>query len=357
MSRLNRKPGRAVLLSGVCFTLLLSAGCGKKPLTEATASIPPLTSPVATATSSAEPTVLLPFRQSLTGLPAADKSLARAVLVTVENSPAARPQTGLDQADLVYEVLAEGEITRFLAIYQSEHPEVIGPVRSMRPYFAEIGVGLGAMLVHAGWSQDGMNMMVKLRADHLDGVYADGATFWRSKDRKAPHNLYTSWEKIQQGAARHNFSSEWTDPILRFGEPEAELTGGAEWLPAPTVSIPYISGYKVSYEYDAKQGLYLRSMAGASHLDKETGKQLTAANLLILEASHKILDNEGRRAVDVNSGGNGYLIQQGKERAITWNREDGVIRVYADGAELPLVPGKTWVQIVPIGTVPVFGQG
>ncbi|WP_082652002.1 DUF3048 domain-containing protein [Gorillibacterium timonense] len=353
----RRRLQRTRWLAGVCCVFLITAGCGPAKVTETVSpsgSLPTM-APTAVVDPTATAAPVLPYVQPLTGLPSQTENKDRAFLVTVENSPAARPQTGLSQADLVYEVLAEGEITRFLAVYQSEKPEVIGPVRSMRPYFAEIGVGLGAMLVHAGWSQDGMNMMVKLKADHLDGVYADGVTFWRSKDRKAPHNLYTSWEKIQDGAARHKFSTQWTNPGLSFASVgESVVNEEAVWQPASKVTIPYIMGYKVGYEYDAETGVYNRFMAGQPHVDKDSGKQLTAANVLVIEASHKILDKEGRRAVDVNSSGKGYLIQQGHQRSVTWSRKDGVIRVFANGAELPLVPGKTWIQIVPLGTVPEF---
>ena len=348
---------RKLLLIGACGALLFAAGCGSRKPTPTASPVPSSVGPSKAPT--AEPTAaqipVAAFRAPLTGLPTADESSGRAFLFTVENSPAARPQTGLDQADLVYEVLAEGEITRFLAVYQSGHPAVIGPVRSMRPYFAEIGVGLDAVLVHAGWSQDGMNMMVKLHADHMDGVYADGAVFWRSTDRKAPHNLYTSWEKVMQGFERHKFRAEWKDPGLTFAAPgESVASGSAEWLAAEAVTIPYILGYRVGYRYDAASGVYMRFMDGEPHKDKESGKQLSAANVIVMEASHKVLDQAGRRDVNVNSSGNGYLIQQGMERKVTWSRKDGVIRVFADGRELPLVPGKTWVQIVPTGTVPVF---
>jgi len=350
---------RKLLLLGSCFILLLAAGCGsaqeRETASPASTTLKPTEAPIAAPTATQAPVAA--NRAPLTGLPVSGDSGGRAFLFTVENSPAARPQSGLEQADLVYEVLAEGEITRFLAVYQSEHPQVIGPVRSMRPYFAEIGVGLDAVLVHAGWSQDGMNMMVKLKADHMDGVYADGAVFWRFKDRKAPHNLYTSWEKVQQGFARHKFRAAWKNPGLLFAEAGEETTGGSDsaaWGPAGSVTIPYLMGYKVSYEYDAEAGVYKRFMDDKPHEDKESGKQLTAANVIVMEADHRVLDKAGRRAVDVNSSGNAVLIQQGRERKATWSRNDGVIRVFADGKELPLIPGKTWVQIVPKGTVPAF---
>ena len=350
MFRSNQN-GRHMFTKGVlttcCFILLsITTACGPK---EALQTSPPIVnSPSLTLTPS--PTTLaptvFPYTFALTGLPTLNKAENRPFMIMVENAPAARPQSGLDQADIVYEVLAEGEITRFLSVFQSEKPDKIGPVRSIRPYFVELGVGFDAMLVHAGWSQDGMNMMVQLKAAHLDEVYGDGDSYWRSTDRKPPHNLYTSIAKATIGATRHKFKTEWNDPFLHFAKEGQTLEGQA----ATKVEIPYIMGYKVAYQYDAVKGVYKRIMAGEPHLDKETGKQLTTSNVLVIEAEHRILDNAGRRSVDVNGPGSGYIFQQGKMQAITWNRADGIIRAYFGKQEVPMLPGKTWVQIVPVGT-------
>jgi len=344
------KTWNAWLILG-CTALLLS-GCGDDAAAPAESGQSPTPQATATASPSAQPAVVnvdsnLPFRYPLTGLPTETDIKTRPYMVMVENAPQARPQTGLDQADIVYEILAEGEITRFVAVYQSHEAATIGPVRSIRPYFVEIGDALDAVIVHAGWSQDAMAILAGRKLAHLDEVYGDGAYYWRSTDRKPPHNLYTSVDKIKQGAANHKFREEWNGPILTFAKDgQSKLTG-----PAVTqISIPYIMGYVVSYAYDAADGTYKRSMDGKPHLDKETGKQLSATNLLVLEAEHRILDKEGRRDVDVFGPGKGQVFQQGKSQDVTWERKNGIIRVYADGKEIPLVPGTTWVQIVPKGT-------
>ncbi|MEW9701929.1 DUF3048 domain-containing protein [Paenibacillus sp. SI8] len=288
-----------------------------------------------------------PFKFPLTGLPSAVEVKSRPFMVMVENAPQARPQTGLDQADIVYEILAEGEITRFVSVFQSHEAKTIGPVRSIRPYFVEIGDSLDAVIVHAGWSQDAMNIMAGRKLAHLDEVYGDGAYYWRAEDRKAPHNLYTSVDKMKRGAEARKFRSEWNGPLLTFAKDgQSKLTGAA----ASHIQIPYIQGYFVSYEYNAAEGVYKRSMEGKPHLDKETGKQLQTTNLLVLESKHKILDKEGRRTVDVFGPGKGLILQQGKSQPITWERKNGMIRAFADGKEVPLLPGNTWVQIVPEGT-------
>lgn len=267
-------------------------------------------------------------------------------MVMVENQEKARPQTGLTQADIVYEILAEGDITRFVAVYQSQAPKIIGPVRSIRPYFVEIGDGLDALIVHAGWSQAAMNMLVARKLDHFDEVYGDGAYYWRDSSRKAPHNLYTSIELIKKGAEHKKFRTEWRNPELLFDEEDATPQGE----PANEVTVHYIQGYYVTYQYDETTKQYARFMLGEPHTDKESGEQITTKNIMVCFADHKILDDKGRRAVDVNGPGKGYLIEDGKVREIVWKRENGVIRPYIDGREVGLLPGKTWVQVVPIGS-------
>lgn len=310
--------------------------------------VPPAATPVPTVAATPEPTPEpLPFVFPLTGLPTESIVAGRPVVVMVENSPAARPQTGLHEADFVYEVLAEGDITRFIAVYQSVASEEIGPVRSIRPYFVELGMAVDGILVHAGWSQDAMILMRKHKLNHLDQVYGDHDFYWRDSSRKAPHNLYTSMELIRKGAEARKFRADWTDPALSFAKPGAAAPTGE---PAARATIPYIGNYKVGYEYDAASGSYLRTMKGEPHADKKTGTRLSAANVLIVEAKHRVLDDVGRREVKVQGPGKGVLLQGGVKRDIVWRLKDGVIRAYEGEdavADLPLLPGKTWVQIVP----------
>jgi hypothetical protein len=266
----------------------------------------------------------------------------------VENSPSARPQTGLTEADIVFEILAEGEITRFVAIFQSKIPAVIGPVRSIRPYFVELGKGLDAIIVHAGWSQDAMNKMVKLKVDHLDQVYGDDRYYWRDNSRKKPHNVYTNIEKIREAAVNKKFHEAWKNPQLKFvSVTDPKLEGQA----VNKITIPYIAGYEVGYTYDKETHLFSRFMMGELHKDKESDKVIEANNVIICEASHQILDKAGRRAVDIHGPDKGYLLQEGILKEVTWVEKDGFIRVSDATGELGLLPGKTWIQVVPKGTL------
>lgn len=341
-----------LLLMGACTAAVLTA-CSPDVSSESTPGASSAPSAAASQSASALPATPAPapFRYPLTGLGSQTEMVTRPYMVMVENAPQARPQSGLQQADIVFEILAEGEITRFVSVFQSQPAETIGPVRSIRPYFVELGEMLDAVIVHAGWSQDAMNLLQSRKLNHLDQVYGDQAFYWRASDRKAPHNLYTSTAKIAEGAEARKFRKEWKHKGLLFADQGAASAASASGVtPASRVQIPYIHGYVVSYDYEAAQGYYLRSMDGKPHNDKETGSQLHTRNLLVLEAKHAVLDKEGRRSVNVTGPGKGTLIQEGHALAVTWQQKDGMLRVYADSKEVPLLPGNTWVQVVPEGT-------
>lgn len=335
------------IAAGWLLAMVLASGCGQAGTAEEPQDPPEweaVREPNVETEPEPEPEPELPYTYPLTGVPAAEDMTDRPVVVMVENSPAARPQTGLFEADIVYEVLAEGDITRFVAIYQSEASEEIGPVRSIRPYMVELGRAIDGILVHAGWSPEAMKLMRSYRVAHLDQVYGDHDYYWRDSSRKAPHNLYTSMELIRKGAEAKKFREEWTAPEVGF----AEAGSGGE--AALHVQIPYIGSYHVGYQYDEETGTYLRLMKGEPHRDKKTETQLSAANVLIVEAKHRIVDDVGRRHIDVFGPGDGMLLQHGKKQDILWKMKDGLIRAFAaeeSEEAIPFVPGKTWIQIVP----------
>jgi hypothetical protein len=343
------------ILAGLLIVIVLVSGCGKgkDAADDAIADTPQNTGVTDTTVPAPEPEPETepepepPYRTMLTGLPAETENNDRAVLVIVENQKLARPQSGLHKADIVYEILAEGDITRFAVIYQSEIPDLIGPVRSIRPYFIELGKQLDSLIIHAGWSPEAQKILTGGSYAYINEVAGgDHVYFWRSTDRKAPHNVYTSAEKIRQGWKDKKYRTEWKGVELTFLDDPGDVQGD----PAAKVTLDYIGSYSVRYEYNAEKGVYLRYMEDEPHKDRETEEQLAAANILIAEASHRILDNVGRRAVDVLGPGHGWLVQAGKVREITWRMEGGLVRAFIDGEEQKLVPGKTWINIIPIGS-------
>lgn len=297
--------------------------------------------------ASSEETPTADFLAPLTGLPVDKEVTNRPFAVMINNLAPARPQSGLTNADTVWELLAEGGITRLVAIFQSkEFADPIGPVRSIRPYFIQVGEFYSGVLVHVGASNDAFAVLQRQHKEDLDEITNAGAYFYRDKSRKAPHNVYSTLEKLRAGAAKHKYKDTATEPILTFDKNPPELATAA---PGTRIEIKFmLSDYKVSYAYDSATNLYNRFINDKPHIDKNNDKQLTATNLVVLSAKHETKDDYGRLVVDLDSGGEAVLFQQGKAIPCTWERKEGdVIRLMKDGQELPFLPGVTYYHVVP----------
>ncbi|MGF7036028.1 hypothetical protein J2T17_007079 [Paenibacillus mucilaginosus] len=354
---------RAALLLLAGGLLALTAGCSLGGGEEAQ---PPKPAPVKVQPESdgpAEPAVPSPPpgpKAPLTGLPLGETALARPVMVMINNAPQARPQSGLSDADMLLEVLAEGEITRLVAVYQSS-PAVqnpIGPVRSIRPYFIELGKSFGAIQVHAGGSPDGYAKLKKERIDDMDEITNAGPSFWREKSRKAPHNLYTSLEKIRTGAEGRGFTVTGDAALLpayTFASADAAVqpvsAGGPDGsVEASTLDVTFlVKGYKVGYRYEAGSGRYLRSIDGEPHHDLNNGSQLAAENVIVMGADHKVLDKEGRLDVKLTGGGEALIFQKGRAQKGEWRRgaPSEALKFASGGKAVELIPGRTHILIVP----------
>ena len=294
-----------------------------------------------------EEPVPLPFVAPFTGIGSEVELKQRPVMVTINNHPQARPQSGISQADMIYEVMAEGNVTRFLAVFQSEVPDNIGPVRSARDYFVEIAKGLDAFYVAHGYSPDAQKMLNARVVDNINGMQYDGIFFKRSSERKAPHNSYISSENIFAGADRVGASMEINKiPTFSFYE---TAEGAKLGSPASNVSIRYGSGtsFENEYNYVQEQGIYERKSAGILTIDKEKQTPVKLANLIFMEIPHKTIDNAGRQKLSLADGGKAYLFQAGIMKEIEWKNVDGILVPMENGVPVKLVQGKTWISIVP----------
>lgn len=288
-----------------------------------------------------------PYYYPLTGIGSDTDTSGRAVAVMINNHPLARQQSGLTKADIVYEILAEGDITRLLAVFQSEKPVNIGPVRSARPYYMELAKGLNALYIAHGYSPKAKQMLESNYIDNLNGIAYDGTLFKRSSTRKAPHNSYITYENILKGVKLKKYSMEQSPPSFQFlsEEESKNLTG----TPVSSVKINYSkSGTSDShFEYDSTLGKYKRYTKEGQTAELDTKEPVLLDNVLIIEAVHRIIDSYGRRDVDFQAGGKGYLLQKGKMNEVDWEYRNGRIVPVKDGNEVPFVPGKTWVNVVP----------
>lgn len=321
--------GAALLLAVVL--LMLPVGCGWMPSkTEKEATGEPR--------ETAEP----PPPDPLTGLPS-EGPAHPTLMVMVNNHRKARPQSGLNRADLVVEILAEGEITRFAAFYHSRTEGKVGPVRSLRPYYLELGRGLNAVVVHAGGSTAALQEVRSSGWPSLDGIHQDAGYFRRERDRRAPHNLYTDLSRLQEAARTKGYGDRETKPVFRFDENGAT----AEGEPAAEIDLVYHKLYEAGYRYDEESGEYVRYTQGEKQVDRETGEPLTMDNVLVIKAKHRVTDAAGHREVDLKGPGSGVLFQRGKAIPIQWENISGVVVPVRDGQMLPLLPGKTWINVLP----------
>lgn len=307
-----------------------------------------------TQTPSEEPTlptqVPVTFSAPYTGLPHEVEPVNRPIAVMVNNFSAARPQSGLTNADVVWEVLAEGGITRLIAIFQSTNAltDTIGPIRSNRPYLIDVADSYKAVMSHAGASPEGYGILQKQKKPYLDEISNAGPYYWRSKDRKAPHNLYSNLEKLREGAAKRGYDNDKPQIAYTFTEAGSVASDPLAKTAEQLSFIFTLKNYKVGYQYDASTSVYKRTINGEPHIDKNNDQQLSATNLIIFETAHKTLDNEGRLSVDLTKGGKALLFQKGKVMEAEWVRaSDGMLRWVKDGKELELIPGKTFIHIVP----------
>lgn len=276
------------------------------------------------------------------------KAETRPLAVVIENSPEARPQSGLTDAEIVYETVAEGGITRFLTIFQTREPKEIGPVRSARPYFNSLADMWGAALVHSGGSKQALSELNSGMHENLYDVneFFFGKYFSRDKSRTAPHNLYTTPElmtdllsaKEERGwipKAIWEFEAVPTDQIAQ------EVTN---------ITIPFsFPLFEVKYNFDPSTNTYLRLLNNQPHKDRNNDLQISPKNILVMLTDITPTGDE-LLTMNVRLNGNGpcYLFTAGKFKECRWRFENGE-HSYTDteGNPLKLQPGQTWVEIFP----------
>lgn len=276
----------------------------------------------------------------------------RVTTVVVENHPDARPQSGLNQADLVYETFAEGGITRFLAVFQSQTPKEIGPVRSARTYFVDWASSYKALFAHVGGNSDAL-AMIPSSALYDINQFSNGNYFWRDNTRYAPHNVYTTLAKLFEAAKAHNYPlTDSAVPSFRFKK-DVE----AEKRPVATkFTVNFNAYYAVTWTYNPKDNQYYRSISAEIQKDKNTGEQIKAKNVLVgfSEFSYGTT-SAGEQAVRIRTLGSGTAVYfiDGQRFAGTWKRSNKaeILRFYdSTGTEVKLNPGTTWIEFAPTGT-------
>lgn len=326
---------RKSLLWGIALLMMLLAACGQKDVVQDIGE-GDLQEDVGEIKE-----VMLPF----TGEYTTESNNNRAYAVMVNNHTQARPQTGLSKADIVFEMLTEGNVTRFLAIYQSTQPDVVGPVRSAREYYFTLANGYDAVYVYHGAADFINDMILSRNIDHIAGSQHDndGYLFVREPFRKAPHNSYFQATNIYDAMAEKGYETQFTyDPFSFTDESELEDSDGTY------VKINYSPQQAVvTFEYDESSGKYHRYDNGELTVELTSEIPIEIDNVFIVEAEHRVIDEDSRRFIDIESGGDAYLLQQGRVEKVEWVNDHGRIIPVKDGETIPFVPGKTWINFIP----------
>lgn len=313
----------------------------------------PTATPIATATpgETTEPT------EEPTPEPPKEKSFVipnestRPWAVSIDNQGEKPfPQGGLTEAQIIYELPVEGGLTRFLAIFWGAKVDLIGPVRSARDYMLDCFVPYDAVFVHVGGSPQALSdIKTNKNIDYLNAMINAGSIFEElTSDPKNWQDTYTSGEKIKDFIKTKGIDETPESVMLpKYNETVTEQEKG---LDANIVNITYNPDSRCAYIYDAAKMMYYRNRNGTSHIDRNTGKPIAAANIIIQKVKSRVItgDTEGRLEVDMVGSGEGYFISGGKSIDITWEKSErfGATKYYdKDGKEIELNPGNTWIQV------------
>lgn len=291
-----------------------------------------------------------PPKWPLTGLDAPSEAATkvRVVSVKIENSPAARPQSGLDQADIVYETVTEGGITRFNAFFQSKAPSLVGPVRSARLSDTYIVPQYHALFAHCGGDSDlRAELADKSRFDDVDQFF-NPAAYWRGGGRSAPHNLMTDIAKVRkQGIDTRGYAAELAivGPAFKKAPPSGATT-------CTLVTVPFSQGNSVSWAYDGASRSYARSINGKPHADRESKRPYTATNVVVLWAKVRTVKatkwGGAWIEIQLNGSGRASVFRDGVRLDGTWStagKEPPAFKA-ANGTAIKLAPGNTWFQVI-----------
>ena len=263
--------------------------------------------------------------------------------VIIENNIDSRPSSALAKANLVFEAEAEGGITRFLAVYANGGDiEEIGPIRSARPYFIDWARELSALFVHCGGSPEALAKIAQDNIFNLNEFYNENY-FWRDRNRKAPHNIYTSTEKISEYLSE-KVAEEGKFLSWHFKDDAIE----SERADNSKIKVGYKTNYEVEWIYNKKTNDYIRYMAGQRHKDS-SGDEIRAKNIIIQYAKAEVLDEEGRLKMQYIGSGGAMVCLDGKCDSGEWRKKKNSARTRfynKDEEEFEFNAGATWVEVV-----------
>ncbi len=272
--------------------------------------------------------------------------------IMIENSIDARPQSGLVDAGVVFEAIAEGGITRFLALFQEAQPDYIGPIRSARPYYVRWASGFDAGYVHSGGSGEALALISTLSVKDMDHGKVGKGSFDRVTNRFAPHNVYTSMARLDALRTSLGYPASNFEGFERIAPPKEGEAVKSQGTGEKASSIAFdisSTNYNTSYTYVAETNSYNRVMAGRPHTDERSGKQISPTVVIALEATYGI-HGDGVHSVYGNIGtGEVTVFQNGEVIHGTWSKPSDTAPLKfktASGEPLLLQPGQTWITAI-----------
>jgi hypothetical protein len=263
-------------------------------------------------------------------------------MAVIENSRAARPHSGLSEADIVYETMAEGGITRFIALFHKNTPSEIGPIRSMRPYFVDISREYNIPFAHCGGSPESLRT-IKNEALMTLNEFNYGSFYWRDNSRKAPHNLYTSAEKLRNLINTKGYNID----NMRRLQFDKDYWNNSQLASAAEVKLILNRSYNTNYTY--KDGLYTKYMDNKLAEDRANNLPITVSNIVIQITGMRLKSDDTRLDIDLVGSGEGYVVSGGKYIKMTWKRDNISSQtelIDEHGKNLYLSPGKTFWHVV-----------
>ena len=275
----------------------------------------------------------------------------RPIAVMIDNHSDAWPQAGLQDAYMVYEIVVEGGETRLMALFKGAKVDKIGPVRSARHYFIDYAMENDAIYTHFGQSPQAQSDLKKFSIDDINGIAEDGTTFWRVKDKAAPHNAVTSTEKLLASANNKKYRTTSTaTSVLNYTVDEVNLEDGQG---AISVTIPHSNLQTVKYVYNEDSKVYERYARNKAQKDWTTGNPITTKNIIITFSDNYTLsdgENKGRQGLKNIGTFDGYYITNGKAikiKCIKSAREEKTIYQDLEGNVIKVNDGNTFVNICP----------
>jgi hypothetical protein len=282
---------------------------------------------------------------NLTGLQVDPAINAKPVTgVMIENSMDARPQSGLSDAGVVFEAIAEGGITRFMALFQDTNPADVGPIRSARPYYVQWAMGFDAGYAHVGGSPEALANIKAWGARDLDQFY-NGGSYHRISSRAAPHNVYTAIDALQQLEASKGYSTSTYTGLVRTKKANPSKTPAAKSINM-SISGPL---YNAHYDYNPATNTYNRSEGGAPHMDANGNRQISPTVVVAIVVPYTLESDGYHSQYQAIGSGQAFIFQDGNVTTGTWSKTDNKTQLtFTDAAGKPigLNPGQTWITAV-----------